>query len=357
MNQISGVNKNSVELYDDTAGYESDVGLLLTPGLSYEEQIEAVNIYKIFRGLWGLCIIVGDRGMGKDLFGNIISYLIKRYFPQKRILRDEKPRPLYGAYAGLFNKTVMAEDLDRMKAVANRNRGSGGYVSGLTTAADDWVADKGMVLLKNCVLYLVEFWDWVYNRNPHDPMNKTMGAIHKMVRHLDSLIFGSVQIVGDLDKHTCLPFVDWQINCGRSKDNWSEYKYVCYKVKWDINKKRLVKIMMAPHTFIFDGAKPKKFLGDGKIKILRHDYMPYNEDERVLLDVIKSGYDDYDAIVDLLYNEGDMDEDEVLETLKQLQFGRDRYGIFKRVIEYPCWFLVYNSKSAPQIKSSMRVEA
>ena len=103
-----------------------------------------------------------------------------------------------------------------------------------------------------------------------------------------------------------------------------------------------------------DAGKPRSELGNGKIVIKRHNYQPETEEERVVLEVLKAGVDTYEGIVELLEDEGDMSEREVLDTLKGLGLklpGRRP----KMVIDYPCYFRIYNSKSAPQIKTSVRV--
>ena len=172
------------DLFDDAAGYDNDVGVQFADGLTPNEKEQATKLYNLFNELWGVCIVVGDPGTGKDTFGNYLAYTIKRYFPWKRILRDEKPRRLFGEYAGLFNEQVLSEDLKRMREVA-KGVGITKVDEVMEKAADEWVAKEGSVLLKNSVLYLTEFWKYVYNREPHSPMNKTMGGIHKMKRHLD----------------------------------------------------------------------------------------------------------------------------------------------------------------------------
>ena len=62
-----------------------------------------------------------------------------------------------------------------------------------------------------------------------------------------------------------------------------------------------------------------------------------------------------DEIVQFLEDEGDMEEYEIVSTLKELSlklpFRRPKY-----VLGYPCYFTIYNSKSAVQIDSSIRVQ-
>jgi hypothetical protein len=263
-------------------------------------------------------------------------------------MRDEKPRKLFGPYAGLFNEAVLSEDLTRMKSLA---QGASAIKIDdiMDKAADDWITDRGSVMLKNSVLYLTELWNYCYNRDPHKPINKTMGAIYKTKRHLDCLIIGTVQLPSELDKKTCLPWVDWKVTCTHSSSNPTGFMYFVQKVKYD---RRMDVLVPIGRTFpiSFDAGAPRSYLGDGKIVIKRQNYRPETEEEQIVLKVIRSGYDTYESITDLLYEQGDMSSFEVLATLKELKFRKR-----KRAIEYPCFFGIYNSKSSPQIRSALKV--
>lgn len=340
-------NTSDVDLFDDSTGYEDESGVKLADGLSSAEQQQAVQLYKLFNGLWGCCIVVGQPGTGKDLFGNYISYKIKRLFPWKRIMRDEKPRALFGPYAGLFNEKVLAEDLKKLREIAavGTTKTTDGK---LDKAADDWVAGTGQVMLKNSVLYLTEFWRYCYNREPHNPMNKTMGAIHKTKRHLDCLILGTTQLTSDLDKKTCLPFVDWQTTCTKSLSNPTGFVYYVSKVRYDSRLEKLIHVGQ-PFPIAFDAGKPVSYLGDGKIVIKKPKYRTMSDEEDLILKTIAGGVHKYEDLITAL--EDEIDACDVLTVLKELKFKKS-----KRVIEFPCFFGLYNSKSAPSIKSSVKLE-
>lgn len=344
------------DLFDTTPGYDEEIGVKLPSTLSPEDAYRARQLYNLFNGLWGVAITVGDPGSGKDTFGNYITNRMKTYFPWKRILRDEKPRELYGPYDGLFNDEVLHEDLARMKAVAVGLKGKS-HDEALEKAADVWVSEKGVVLLKNSVLYLTEYWRYCYSREPHNPMNKTMGGIHKEKRHIDTLIIGTTQLVQELDKYTCKPWIDWRVTCARSRVNKTRFTYFIERVKYDRRMDILIPISK-PFSISIDAGKPRSYLGDGKITIQpsklspegRLLYRPETEEERIVLDVIMAGVNVYGDIVNLLEEEGDMSEWETLATLKDLKFKKN-----KRVINYACDFGLFNSKSAPNIKSSLRI--
>ncbi len=339
---------DKVELFDNTTGYEGEVGVQLADGLTPSEKKQAALLYRLFNQLWGICIVVGNPGTGKDLFSNVIAFKIKKFFPWKRILRDERPRELFGNYDGLFSDSVLADDLDRMKAVAKGKTTAANYGDALEKAVDDWVTEKGRVLLKNSLLYLTEYWRYCYKRDPMNPMNKTMGGIHKEKRHLDCLILGTAQQVEDLDRFTCLPFVDWCVTCTRSAKNKTEFIYYIHRTQYDKRRETLVQIGK-PYVMRFDAGKPRSNLGDGKITIAKELYKGETEEEEIVLRIIRAGYDNYEAIVNLLETKGDMSEEETLDTLKDLKFVRT-----KRAIDYPCFFSLYNSKSAPQLSTTVR---
>ena len=336
-------------LFDESRGYDDETGIRIAKGLSEKEKQQAVTLYRLFNELWGVCIVKGDPGSGKDLFGNYIAHKIKRFFPSKQILRDEKPRALFGSYTGLFNEKVLKDDLSRMMSIAKGSKISD-VEDILEKAADKWVTESGEVLLKNSVLYLTEYWRYCYNREPHNPMNKTMGAIHKMKRHLDCLVIGTVQLPSELDKKTCLPWVDWEVTCTRSTENITGFVYYVRKVKYDPRISILVPLGSA-FPIAFDAGRPRTELGDGRIVIYKPNYLHESDEERIVLQVLKMGCDTFEMLVDYLEKNGDMDEDEILDTLKELKFRKR-----KRVIDYPCDFGLYNSKSAPQVRTSLRVE-
>jgi hypothetical protein len=333
------------DLFDESSGYDDETGIKFAEGLSSADTRQATLLYRLFNELMGVCIVKGDPGAGKDTFGNWLQYDLKRFFPQKKMWRDEKPRKLFGKYEGLFNEEVLADDLGRMKALASgknitQMRGV------LEQAADKWVSEKGEVMLKNSIVYLTELWRYCYYRDPMDPMNITMGGLFKVKRHIDALFIGTIQLPKELDKTTCLPWVDWQVTCVKSRTGMGRFTFFVHKVKYD-KRTEVLELLGSPYPLLVDAAAPKKYIGGGKIHLTKPNYQPVSEEERIVMDVIKAGYDDYDAIVELLENEGDMEEQETLATLKDLSFNKK-----KRAILYGCTWRTFNSKSSPQITTT-----
>jgi hypothetical protein len=340
-------------LFDESAGYEDDTGIRLTKGLSEQERKQATLLYRIFNELWGLCIVRGDPGAGKDTFLNWFLFTCKRFFPDKRILRDEKPRKLFGPYAGLFNEERIKEDLEQMRSVAG-GVGIGQMDAVLEAAADKWAkSDRAKILLQDSIVGLTEFWKYVYNREPHNPMNKTMGGIHKMKRHFNTLIVGCTQLESDLDKKTCKPFIDWRVTCTRSQRDSTRYTFILEKVKYD---KRMDMIIPRGRPFAIpvDAGKPRPYIGDGKIIIKKRHYRPETPEEAVVLEAIKAGLDTYEGLVEFLEAEGDMSDFEILAALKELCLKLPNKRP-KFVISYPHIYGIFNSRSAPQLRTSIKV--
>ncbi len=334
------------ELYDDTAGYDDETGVRFATGLTPEEQKQAVSLYRLFNELWGFCIVKGDPGTGKDLIGNYLTWKLKRFFPHKKILRDEKPRLAFGSYAGLFNEQVIHDDLAKMMGIAKKTSlASRDMVLG--KAAGDWLAGAGEVLLKNSVLYLTEYYRYCYSREPHNALNKTMGTIQKNKRHLDCLLIATTQMVEELDKRTAKPWIDWQITCTRSSIKRFGFTYFVQRVKYDKRMDVMVPLGR-PFPISFDAGKPRTQIGDGRMVIRLPYYRPADDEERIVLDVMKAGVENYEELVHILGTQGDMEEWEVLDTLKELSFN-----LHKRVIDYPCYLRLFNSKSVPQLKTSL----
>lgn len=351
--KISSMIEPDDNLFDESAGYEDDTGVKLTKGLSEQERKQATLIYRLFNELWGLCIIRGDPGAGKDTFLNWFLFTCKRFFPEKRILRDEKPRKLFGSYAGLFNEERIKEDLKQMRDIA-KGVSIGQMDAVLDAAADKWAkSDRARILLQDSIVGLTEFWKYVYNREPHNPMNKTMGGIHKMKRHFNTLIVGCTQLESDLDKKTCKPFIDWRVTCTRSQRDTTRYTFIMEKVKYDKRMDLIIPIGR-PFAIPVDAGKPRPYIGDGKIVIKKHYYRPETPEEAIVLEAIKAGLDTYEELVSFLEAAGDMSEYEVLATLKELCLKLPGKRP-KFIIDYPCVYHIFNSRSAPNLKTSIKV--
>lgn len=245
-------------LYDDAPDLSETSQLELKDGLIDWEIEDASRIAPLTKGVM---IVTGAPRSGKDLFGNWLSWKIKRYFKDKRILRDERPRRLFGSYIP-FNPLMLQQDLARMKEVAN---GKGTYndkVSQLDNMAKEWMTFKGEVLLKNAVLYLTEFGGYMYNREPFNPMNRLLGRILRMWGHLDLLVIGTTQQKHELDRYTCIPFITHEVRCKWSLKYRNTGLYNIYPQRY-ITTTGALEMSSKTISLSIDGGKSRPEL-DGK---------------------------------------------------------------------------------------------
>lgn len=333
---------DKLDLFDYTTGYDTEPDVQIDNSLSDWIIAEGIRYYNLFRtppsGLCGVAALSGAVGNGKDLLGNYLSWINYKVFPHKRLLRNEKPRELFGLYDGLFNETVLDEELSKMRTLASDKKVTIKERSLLLEqAADNWISSEGQVLLKNSILYLTEYWRYCYKRDPFNPMNKTMGGIHKVKRHFDIFIIGTIQLMTDLDRFTCLPFLDWEIKCRRSAVNPTGFIYMVFKLEYQGERRGIVRSISPIDIIKLDGAKPITELGE-PITIIGE---PRHNDryEKKVLDSIKSG------VV-------------TLEDLqKEVKFRNSNTSVLKilkklfadKTITYGCWFNIYNSKSPTQL--------
>ena len=202
-------------LFDDDPDLEESSSLQLNDGLTAED-IGLARLIAPFSK--GVIIVTGAPRSGKDMFGNWLAYQVRRLFRGKKVLRDEKPRRLFGAYIP-FNEFILNQDIARMKEVADGKGSKTSKSAEMDRLADDWLKTKGEFLLQNAVLYLTEFGRYMYNREPFNPMNRLLGRILRMWGHLDLLVIGTTQMRKELDRFTCLPFVTSEVRCKWSLKN------------------------------------------------------------------------------------------------------------------------------------------
>lgn len=348
--QVKSKDEIIEDLFDRTSGYDDEPDVQFDGSLPSWLLDEALMLYKKFNGLWGLAIFTGPPGAGKDTVGNYLSYILHKAFPATKLLRDEKPRELFGMYDGLFNRDVLNKELGNMQLMAKEGKSFQEKGILLEKAADEWVTSQGSVKLKNSILYLTEYWNYCYNRDPHNPMNKTMGAVHKVKRHFHTLILGTVQLTSDLDRFTCLPFVDWEIRCHKSAYP-GVCNYLMYRCQWDAARERLLRSAVPIYIMRVDGAEPVDYLGE-PIKIIDEAYTG-SKDENKVLDAVRAGNNTWESLnIDcrIVQRHGILKEEYLKENKRVLKETlRGLYLMKPPVVVYGCWFRLFNSKSPVQI--------
>jgi len=337
-------------MYDYSSGYDSEPII----DINYEKSewiiSEALKYYHLFKtppsGLCGLAVLSGNVGHGKDVIANYVDWILKEAFPTKKIIRDETPRELFGEYTWfnkesdtpLFNQVSLKEDLDKMRDLVKGTKMTMKEREAiLEQAADDWVSEKGNVMLKNSVLYLTEFWRYLNLREPFSLMNKTMGGIHRVKRHLDLFILGTIQLITDLDKRNALPFIDWRIICRMSANNPTGFIGYVFKFNYNHIRGRIEMSPMPLTTIKVDGAKPITELGE-PITII-NDLYKGNRNEQRVIDAIESGITTFEDLkTEVKFRKREIS---ILSILKHL--------FVNKIITYGCAFKIYNSKSATSI--------
>jgi hypothetical protein len=328
------------DLFDYSGGYESQPDIEIADNVSDWIRAEAIRFYNLFtippnNKLCGLAVGSGDVGQGKDLLFNYIDWVCNKAFTNKKILRDEKPRDIFGIYDGLFNPEVLDDTLVKMKELTKGNKIPISTRNALLDQmADEWVTENGAVMLRDSVLYLTEFWKYHDLRKPFNPMNNMLGGVHKLKRHFRILVLGTIQLITDLDKRRCLPFIDWRIICRRSQIVSTGFIGYVFKFSYNINNNRITMSNMPIDTIAVDGAKPVDEIGK-PFTILKPEYKG-DRYEQKLIDAIKSGVVTYADLKNEVKYKG-KNKPKLVKVIKRL--------FMQKVIDYGCFFVIYNSQS------------
>lgn len=277
--QVEGIDSSTPQGGFDTIRGEP---LIYTEGLySIEfaqdlqewEMLDAWNILRWFKGngpffgIAGTMLISAPPRQGKDLFLNTLGWKIKRYFPHKRILRDEHPTPLFGEYT-YFNEDAVMRDVAGMSEIADQHiektkKKDGTYKvdAKLKEQIGEWVSSQGQIMMQDSVCMKTEFWKDMNRRRPMSPMNLILGGFMKMSYHTDTLIAGIIQRVNDLDRFTCLPFVNLHAKCAWCTTIEDTTQVTMHHVQWSEAEQRLIPITKKPVVIYVDGGRPRAELG------------------------------------------------------------------------------------------------
>lgn len=238
---------------------DEDDDFIIRDDLSYRDKKEAEFLYSISRGVM---LVTGKAGSGKDLFG-ISVCAENKYFFNRRILLDFIPKRPFGEYT-LFNGQVMMREINKMAKLAgvehiDESADKKEQSEFLEEASKHWVENEGEVLLRRGVLYLQELKRYCYNRTPHNPFNKFIGAICTQWRHLDLLIIGTHIFEHEIDQYSYLAYVDHRAKCSWSltrEDTTDIFMtrgaFVGAHYVYDMSRKKVI--------LHVDGRKPRRYL-------------------------------------------------------------------------------------------------
>lgn len=235
----------------------------LNDGLTDEEQARAERILKWFIykgqffGVAGVMLVTAPPRSGKDTWANYLAWLCKRYYKNVRVIRDDHPQPAFGEYT-YWDDNFLRADLQRMRAVAKAENSTGMDAKALS---EKWIADKGEVMMKHAVVLFTEAWQKMSNRSPHDPVNRALGGLNKMWGHTETLYIYVAQWAHDLDRFTCLPWVNLHAKCMIDSNNPSRIIVHLYHVEFNFRKQELVVLDKRPEVIPINAARERSEMG------------------------------------------------------------------------------------------------
>lgn len=258
----------------------------LNPGLQEWEVEDAFTILRWikgsgpFLGIAGTMLVSGLPRQGKGLFGNVFAWKIKRYFRFKKVLRDDHPTELFGPYI-FFSEDTVLQDVNSMADVSEQvNKDARGTKAktNLRRAVNQWVADEGEVKMQDSVVLKDEFWKDMNKRRSMSTMNLVFSGLLKTSYHIDMLTIGIVQTPRDLDRFSCLPWVNLHVKCTWCQDMPNTTAARLYHVRWSDYKQTLVPIPPTdkkPILIFINGATPRPELsGAGYFDIFKSKAAP-----------------------------------------------------------------------------------
>jgi hypothetical protein len=193
-------------LFDQFETYAGGSAPDIREGLPDEDVEAAIEWLTAIPDLIGVCLIIGEEGMGKSLMAYALAYDSKYLFNKLAVL-DIAPRSLFGSYVP-FSTEFLKEQLARLKDMSEGN--------GKTTKDGRWVSSRGEVLIRQAVIMMDEFGGRHMSRltSPMVEPKKSLLSLFSLNRHLQSLFLGVGTQLNDFDRH-CFPHVDYIIGCTR----------------------------------------------------------------------------------------------------------------------------------------------
>ena len=262
-------------LYDDSPPMESADEITLNAGLT-DEQITDALFWHQFRN--GVMLVSAEAGEGKGVFGNMVAWKFKRYFPGCKLILDYLPRRPMGFYH-YFDKNFIVKQVDRMALLA-KGEVSDDYelppdyevpkekVENFRVQAKEWVSSEGEVFFQNSIAILDEYRRRHNKRRPHDPLGILLTDIYNVRRHLNTLIMGITVKPRELDDKTCIPHVKYHVKMRRAckvedihNARYHTFVATMHKVKYDTVLEKLVNLGK-PYSFLINAARPRPEIGE-----------------------------------------------------------------------------------------------
>lgn len=234
-------------------------------GLTYKAKKEADFLYSIARGIM---LITGSPGSGKDLFGISLCALNKYYFRDifntskpRKILLDFLPKRAFGEYVPFTPETMLNE----IKRMAKASKMDGFEKSNdekesdfIGEATQNWALEgEGEILLRGGILYLSELRRYCYNRDSMKAINKYIGSLCTIYRHLDLLILGTHVKANEIDRKNFLEHTTHWVKC-----SWQGYNTTKAKIERTVfvDGNQVLEGLGKPKYLRVNGKKPREYL-------------------------------------------------------------------------------------------------
>lgn len=236
-------------------------------GLSYKAQKEADFLYTFARGVM---MVTGETGGGKDLFAISLCALNKYYFSDldhpdqpRKVLLDFYPKRAFGYYI-LFDPEFMVNEIQKMAKVSRQtgfeNSNDPGEADFVDEATEKWALEgEGEVLLNGSILYLSELKRYCHNREPHRAVNKYIGKICTVHRHLNMLIIGTHVFSNEIDVFSYLQYVTCWAKCTWSLSRPNTTDVTLSRGKFSLGT-NVYKVVGKKKTLHVDGKQPRDYL-------------------------------------------------------------------------------------------------
>ena len=256
------------ELYvpDDEGDGEIQFGCPLNPGLTDEEIADAQLMIPYVRGVM---TITGAPGAGKDLFGHVFAWKIKRYFKDRHVMLDEKPKMLFGYYSP-FDMLVMSQEFKKMNKIAQFRpseedmKEKSNYREELKEATDEFYNSDEAVKFIGAVVYLGEGWRYLkkkkIGKGSITIFESIMGIV-RVWRHLDILLMCTAPRQDELDPEV-MPYLTHEARCAWGLSIPDTTEVHIHKLK-TVGSGGVVNVgARRPWRLVIDGAKSRPELGN-----------------------------------------------------------------------------------------------
>jgi len=269
------------DLFDTSMPPQNSDELNLNSWITDKEREEDALIYNQFKR--GVMLVIGEPGAGKETWMHYLLYKLRRLYKGFTVMLDRKPRPAFGKYT-LINEEVLMDEFTSLNQKYKTGEASivhdfarfSKHKEKLNDIMKMWHVDN-KELFYNAGMGLTEFWRYFYNRDPHNPMNKTISPLFKRYRHHDLLVIGTAPQWDELDIKSCLKHLTHVIECSQTGvEGW--HQAVIHRRRYFNGRMVEVVTDERPPIFYYNGLEPREDLNGHCIYDL---FNSFERDEKV----------------------------------------------------------------------------